>query len=181
MMESPASTSRGSSILRLFDDADGEAGHVEFARGVDGGHFGGFAAEQGAAGLHAAVGDALDDFGGGGGVEGVEGEVVEEEEGFAALDDEVVDVHGNEVDADGVVFFEGGGDFDFGADAVGAGDEDGVFVVAAEEFFGVVEAEEAGEAAVFAEDTRVEWVRWQRWRMRSTMVSPAAISTPASL
>ena len=48
----------------------------------------------------------------------------------SAVAEDVVHAHGDGVDADGVVFFEGEGDFEFGADAVGAGDEDGVAVAA---------------------------------------------------
>lgn len=66
-----------------FDDADGEAGQVELAFAVEVGHFGGFAAEQGAVGLAASVGDALDDGGGVVGIELVDAEVIEEEEGSA--------------------------------------------------------------------------------------------------
>ena len=59
----------------------------------------------------------------------VHGDVVEEEHGFSPLDEEVVDAHGDEVDADGVVFFGLGGDWDVGSAAVTACGEDGVSVV----------------------------------------------------
>ena len=47
-----------------------------------------------------------------------------------AVAEDVVDAHGDGINADGVVFAEGEGDFQLGADAVGAGDEDGVPVAA---------------------------------------------------
>jgi len=50
------------------------------------------------------------------------------------------------IDADGVERLELCGELDLGAAAVGAGDEDGVLVVAFEEAFVEVQAEEAGEA-----------------------------------
>ncbi len=135
-----------------LDDADGEAGEVVVAWCVDGGHLRGFAAEEGTAGLLAAVCDALDDAFDVGGIDVVDADVVEEEEGFSALDEHVVDAHGDEVDADGVVDVELGGELDLGADAIGAGDEDGVLVVAFEELLVVVEAEEACEAAGVGDD-----------------------------
>ena len=46
------------------------------------------------------------------------------------------------------------GDLELGADAVGAGDQDGVAVVAGEQPAVVVEAEQAGEAAEAVEDAR---------------------------
>jgi len=59
-----------------------------------------------------------------------DGEIVKKEQRLCALHKDVVHAHGDGVDADGVVLAEGEGDFQFGADAVGAGDEDGVFVAA---------------------------------------------------
>ena len=85
-------------------------------------------------------------------VYGVDGDVVEEEEGLGALDDEVVDIHGDEVDANGVVFVHFNGEVDLGANAVSAGDEDGVCEVMFEELFVVIEAEEACEAAGVIDD-----------------------------
>ena len=48
--------------LRLVHDAHGETSQVVLVLGVEAGHFGGLAADEGAAGLHAAVGDAGDDL-----------------------------------------------------------------------------------------------------------------------
>ena len=54
------------------------------------------------------------------------GEVVEEEERLGALHDQVVDAHGDEVDADRVEDAGVDGDLELGADAVGGGDQDRV-------------------------------------------------------
>ena len=78
------------------------------------------------------------------------GEVVEEEERVSALHGDVVDAVVDEVLADGVVDAELEGDLELGADAVGAGDEDGVGELLE------VEREEAAEAADLAEDLAVE-------------------------
>ena len=48
--------------LGVVDHADGEAGQVVFALGVHPGHFRGFAADQGAAGLDAPLGNSLEDL-----------------------------------------------------------------------------------------------------------------------
>ena len=82
------------------------------------------------------------------------GEVVEEQQRLAAGAEAIVDRHGDEVDADGVVLAHQRGDLELAADAVGAGDQHGVAVVAGEEAGVVVEAEEAGEAAEAVEDAR---------------------------
>ena len=51
-----------------FHDADGEAGEVQLAGGVERGHLGGLAAEEGEAAVEAGVGDTLDKRSGHGGV-----------------------------------------------------------------------------------------------------------------
>ena len=124
-----------------FNHADGEAGKIEIITGVDAGHLGGLAAEERAAGLSTPLGDALEQVAEHGLVDLADGDVIEEEERFGALHDHVVDIHRDQVDADGVVLPHRGGDLDLGAAAVGAGDEDRVLVVACEELFVEVEAE----------------------------------------
>ena len=114
----------------FFDDADGKSRDVVFARLVEAGHFSGFAADEGSARLCAAFGYAFDDVGGDRRFEFAAGEVVEEVLWRGAVAEDVVHTHGDGVNADGVVFFEGEGDFEFGAYAVSAGYEDGVFVAA---------------------------------------------------
>ncbi|SPQ26056.1 b2f4a9d5-c3f3-4041-b835-429105f02bbc [Thermothielavioides terrestris] len=106
-------------------DADGGAGGVVVVARVEVRHLGGLAADEGAAGLDAALGDALDEGGGDGDVEAGAAIVVEEHDGLGALDDEVVDVHGDEVDADRVVLVHRLRDDQLGADAVDGADDDG--------------------------------------------------------
>ena len=81
--------------------ADGKAGEVVVLAVIHARHLGGLAADQRAAGDAAALGDALDDGGAGRDVELAGGEIVEEEQRLGALHDDVVDAHGDEVDADG--------------------------------------------------------------------------------
>ena len=110
--------------LVALDGADGEAAEVVVAVPVHARHFGRLAADEGATRFAAAPRDAGDDGGGGGDVELSGREVVEEEQRLRALHDEIVDAHGDEVDADGVVDAALDGDHQLGADAVVGGDED---------------------------------------------------------
>ena len=58
------------------------------------------------------------------------GEIIEEEQRFGALHQHVVDAHGDQIDADGVVAVQLLGELQFGADAVGARDQHRLFVLA---------------------------------------------------
>ncbi len=97
-----------------------------------------------------AVGEAADDLFDNGAFELAGGEIIEKEEGHSALYGDVVDAVVHQVGADGVVDAELEGDLELGADAVCAGDQDGVGVLCN------VESEEAAEAADVAEDLLVE-------------------------
>ena len=133
--------------LVTLGEADGEAGHVEVAVGELAGVFGGLAAEEHALGAQAALVHAGDDVGDLLGDHAADHEVVEEEERHGAAGGDVVDAHRHEVDADGVEPADAAGDLDLGADAVGAGDEDGVLEPR--------QAHGAAEPAEAAEDERV--------------------------
>ena len=82
-------------------------------------HFGGLAADQGAAGFPAALGDAGHDRRSRLRVELAAGKIVEEEQRFRALHHEVVDRHRHQVDADAAMQAGLDRDLDLGADAVG--------------------------------------------------------------
>ncbi len=107
-----------------LDGADRKAGEIIIGAGVKARHFGGLAADQRRAGLEAARRDALDDGARDRAVEPAGRVIIEEEQGLGALHDEIVDAHGDEVDADRVVESRFDRDFDLGADAVIGGDED---------------------------------------------------------
>ena len=115
----------------FFHRTDCETGQIVFAVWVHGGHFGGFATDQGAVGLLATLRDAFDHIGGGVDVEFAAGEVVEEKQRFGALYQDVVNAHGDQVNADGVVKAPFKREFEFGADTIRAGDQYRVLV-----FFG---------------------------------------------
>ena len=126
-----------------FGGADRKAREVVIAVLVEPGHFGGFAADQRAAGFPAALGDAGDDRRGGLGIELAAGEIVEKEQRLRALHDEVVDRHRHQIDADAAVQPGLDGDLDLGADAVGRRHQNRVLEA------GGLEVEQAAEPADF--------------------------------
>ena len=104
--------------------ADGEAREVIVLAVIHARHLGGFAADEGAAGDAAALGDTLDNGRAGLDVEPAGGEIVEEEQGLGALHDDVVDAHRNQVLPDGAVVAGVDGDLELGADAIVGRNED---------------------------------------------------------
>ena len=114
--------------LALFHDAGGVTGQVVFIFGIDAGHLSGLAADQGTAGLLAALDHALDDLGGALGHVLAHGHVVQEEQGLCAAADDVVDTHSHAVHTHGVVLVHDISQLQLGAHAVGAGDHDGLAV-----------------------------------------------------
>ena len=124
-----------------LDGADGEAGEVIVACLVEAGHLGRLAADQRGAGDAATLGDAGDDRRGFLRVELAGGEIVEEEQRLGALDDQVVDAHGDEVDADRVVNSGIDRDLELGADTVIGGDQQRIVIA------GSLRVEDAAEAA----------------------------------
>lgn len=137
-----------------FGDTDTKAGHVEIAGCVEIGHDGGFTAEQSGACLLATVTDAADELFKELRVVFSESDVVEEEERFSAEAQAVIDAHGDEVNANGVESTCVDGDFNFCADTVGSGDEDGVLPLTE-----CIKSEESGEASGQIHDT---------WRERTS-------------
>lgn len=100
-----------------------KAGKIIIPVGVKSRHFRGFTADQRTPGLPASGGNPADDrprlFHGepGGGI------IIQEEQGLSALDHQVVDAHGDQVDADRVVPITRDGQLQLGADTIGRGDE----------------------------------------------------------
>ena len=115
--------------LRFFRHADRESRQVVLAGRVHAGHLGRLATDQGTAGQLATLGDTGDDGLAGIDVELAAGEIVEEEQGLGALDQDVVDAHGDQVLADGVVLVELEGQLQLGPDTIGTGDQDRLLVV----------------------------------------------------
>ena len=106
--------------------ADGEAGQVEVAVGVHAGHLRRLAAHQRGTGAAAALGDAFDHPGGMVDRELAGREVVQEQQRLGPLADQVVDAHGDEVDADRIHQTGVDGDPELCPDPIGRGDQNGV-------------------------------------------------------
>ncbi len=112
---------RAADDVGFFHHADRETGEVVLAGRIHAGHLGGLAADQRATGLFATERDALDDLGGGIHIQLAAGEIIEEEQRLRALHQDVVDAHADQVDAHRVMAVQFEREFEFGADAVGAG------------------------------------------------------------
>ncbi len=133
-----------------LDGADDETSKIVLTGRIKTGHFGSFTANERAAGFAARAAHALDELLDDVGLELAHGEIVEEKERLGALDENVVDAVIDEIAADGGVDAHGHGDFEFGADAIGAGDQHGL-----SPFF-AIEGKERAEAANAAENARSE-------------------------
>ena len=138
----------GRQQLPALGSADGEACEIVVAAGIHARHFGRLAADQRAARLAATGRNAADDGRTLVRIELAGGEIVEEEQRLGALHDEIVDAHGNEVDADRVVLVGVDGDLQLGADAVIGGNEDRIGET------GRLQVEQAAEAADLAVGAR---------------------------
>ena len=150
---SPGTIDRPSTIRSRSTSADDEAGEVVLAVGVEAWHFGGFAAEQGAAVVAAAACDAADDLLGDVGREPPGRQVIEKEQRTRALHQDVVDAVVHQIGADGVVTSGHEGDFQLGADAVGARDQHRLAQVRG------VELEESAERSDFGQHPGSEGAR----------------------
>jgi hypothetical protein len=132
--------------LVFFDDAKDKAGEVVFALRVEAGHFGSFAANQGAAIVLAGFGDAFDHFLRHLGFELAGSEVVHEKHGRSALHHDVVDAMIDQVGAHGVVDLHLEGDLQLGAHAVDARHQHRIEI-------GFGDGEQASEAADLAQNS----------------------------
>ena len=106
-----------------FGSTDREAGEVVIAVLVEAGHFGGFAADQRAAGFPAAFRHPGNDGGRGLRIEFAAGKIVQKEQRLGALHHEVIDRHRHQIDADAAMQAGLDRNLDLGADAIGRGDQ----------------------------------------------------------
>ncbi len=104
----------------LIRHPHGKAGQVVLLFGVEAGHLGGLPADEGAAGLDAALRHPGDDGGHPLRFVFAHRDIIQEEEGLGPAADDVVDAHGHAVDAHGVVFIQQEGQLQLGAHPVGA-------------------------------------------------------------
>ena len=137
----------GPDHLGAVDDAHHKAGQVIVIGVHDAGVLGHLSTHQGAAGLLAALGNALDDLCHVLRAKLADGHVVQEEEGLSADGHHVVHAHGHEVLAHRVVAVEQLGNGQLGAHAIGARDQHRVLHV-----LEALHGEAASESAEAADD-----------------------------
>src|SRR5699024_2791966 len=106
-----------------LDGADGKAGQVILPVAVHARHFRGLAADEGAAGLPTAFGNARYHLGCRVDIKAAAAEVVEKEQWLGSTDQNIVDAHGDQVDSDGVVPAQFAREQQFGAYPVGTGNK----------------------------------------------------------
>ena len=112
--------------LLFIDDTDGKACEVVVLGGHKTGVLGGLTADQRRAGLHAALGNAGNDSGDLLGNVFAARDIVQEEKGSCAAANNVVDTHGDGINADGVVLVHEDRELDLRAATVRAGNENGL-------------------------------------------------------
>jgi len=86
----------------------------------------------------------------------VDRQVIEEKEGLGTMNEHVIDIHGNQVNADGVQPLHLAGNQDFGPYAVRTGDQNRVFVIFFESFCVGIQPNQAGKAVFKRNDTGAE-------------------------
>ena len=126
--------------LIALDRADTKASQIVVPGLVHPRHLGGLATDQGAAGLAAACRDARDDVTRRLHIELAGREIIKEKQWLGALNDQIVDAHRDEVDADRVVHPAFDCDHQLGADAVVGGNQNRVAIA------GPLQVEQAAEA-----------------------------------
>jgi hypothetical protein len=132
-----------------LDDAHPGRGEVVVAFGHQAGMLGGLAAQERTTGLDAAVRDAFDQFGDNFGNNLADRDVILQKQRLGAADNEVVDHHGHQVTAQGVVLTHGLRDRDLRADTVGRRREYRFAIV-------TLELEESGKTTETAHDLRAQ-------------------------
>ena len=92
--------------LGFFDSTHRKAGQIIFAIRVHARHLGGLTPNQGATGHFTTGRNPFDHIGRGRDIEFAASEVVEKKQRFSTLHQNIVDAHGDEINAHGVVFIE---------------------------------------------------------------------------
>ena len=117
--------------LALFHHTYGKTGNIVFPFGIKAVHLCRFAANQGAAGFLAGACYTGYDIGHLFRQELAHRQIVEEEQGFCPLHQNIVDAHGHGILTDGIVLIEHKGQFKFRAHAVRTGYQHRLLVLAA--------------------------------------------------
>ena len=108
----------------FLDHADTKTRQVIVTLAIHAGHLRGLSARQCRTSQDAAIGYALDDITGYLDIQMSGSIVIQEKQGLGAGDDDIVDTHGDQVDADGVVLADLQGQFQLGANPIGTRHQD---------------------------------------------------------
>ena len=111
--------------LILLDCTHAESGEIIFSRLIQTRHLGGFASDECCACLQASLSNACDDGFRLGTFQATRCEVIKKEKRFRAAYDHIVNTHGDQIDANGVVTIHFKRQFEFCANAIGTGDKYG--------------------------------------------------------
>ena len=109
--------------LRAIDHPDDAAGEIVFAAAIHPGHLGRFAADQSATTRATGFAEAAQDLSENLRLQFLRADVVEKKKRTRSEDGDVVDAVVDEIGANGVVAVHREGDFQFGADAIDARDQ----------------------------------------------------------
>ena len=104
-----------------FHSPHRKSGQIEIAGRIHAGHFCGLAADQGATGRGATCGNALDNACGAVNIQLAGGEIIQKKQRLRALTDQIVDAHGDQINADGVHISGINRNPQLGADPIGGG------------------------------------------------------------
>src|SRR5699024_2976533 len=132
----------------MLDDTDAKAGQIEIALSIHAGHFRCFTTDQCGTRLATAGDNAVDDCRRDRRIQLRCGIVVEEKQRLSAGDQDIVDAHGDQIDTDAVETAAVDGQAQFGADAIGTGNEYGASIALDWQL------EQAAEPAQAADDFR---------------------------
>lgn len=107
----------------FFHNSNAESGHIEVTVLVDAWHFRRLPADECRPGQLTAHGDSLDDLRCLIRIEMAAGIVIEKEQWFRSLDQEIIDAHRHEIDTDGVVLIGRDGQPQLGTNAIRSGNQ----------------------------------------------------------
>ena len=133
--------------LFLVHHTHREAGKIIFVLGIEAGHLSSLAADQCAACLPTSLGNAGNNLLDPCGIVLAACHIVQEEHGAGAGTYDIVDTHGNTVDANGVVLVHQKCNFQLGANTIGAGNHHRLLHA------GHIRSKQAAEAAQTADNT----------------------------
>ena len=108
---------------RFFRHTNGKTGDIIFTIRIKSRHLRRLATDQGTARLFAGPGHAAHDVGDFFRLQFADGDIVQKEQRFGALDQNIVDAHGDRILADGIMFVHHKGQLELGSHPVRAGNQ----------------------------------------------------------